>query len=240
MEGVDWSNGSPRSARFGDVYHSRSGALAQADHVFLGGCDLPGAWQGKTSWRIVETGFGLGLNFLATWLAWRGDPKRPDRLVFESIEAWPVAPADLLRAAASHPPLVPLAAELAAGLATAPAWQQGGDPGQVSLSFEAGRVRLKITIGDAGAAPAEPASAPAWPTQPADSVYLDGFSPALNPAIWSAPVLAAIAARTRPGGRLATWTVAAAVRRALVAGGFAVEKRPGLPPKRHCLAAWKT
>ena len=88
----------PRSPRFDDIYHSETGGLAQARHVFLGGCGLPGAWAGKPQWRILETGFGLGLNFLTAWQAWRDDPPRPRLLHFVSVEAWPVRPQDLLRA----------------------------------------------------------------------------------------------------------------------------------------------
>ena len=62
-EPVDWrADGVPRSARFDDIYHSESGALAQARHVFLAGCGLPEAWAGQPQWRILETGFGLGLS----------------------------------------------------------------------------------------------------------------------------------------------------------------------------------
>ena len=48
--------------------------------------------------------------------------------------------------------------------------------------------------------------------------------------------LAALGRRARPGAGLATWTVAAVVRRGLDEAGFEVARRPGLPPKRHCLA----
>ncbi|MBP9785507.1 MAG: FAD-dependent cmnm(5)s(2)U34 oxidoreductase, partial [Giesbergeria sp.] len=66
-------DGTPYSQRFGDRYQSEQ-ALAQAREVFLHGCGLPLAWAGAAQWRILETGFGFGLNFLATWAAWRADP----------------------------------------------------------------------------------------------------------------------------------------------------------------------
>lgn len=249
MEFVDWSSGTPRSLRHGDVYHSLSGAFAQARHVFLGGCALPQAWAARPDWRILETGFGLGLNFLATWLIWRADPCRPQRLVFESIEAWPVDVADIRRAAAAEPTLAPLAERLAAALAASSAWRVPGEgePGPARIAragFDDGRVELIVRVGDAadvlGETPALPA--PSDEAVPrgclaVDSIFLDGFSPARNPGIWSPPVLAAVAARLRPGGRLATWTVAGGVREALRGAGLVVDKRPGLPPKRDCLVA---
>ena len=51
-------NQNPFSAQYDDVYHSTEGGLAQAQHVFLGGNGLPGAWQGKGAFTIVETGSG--------------------------------------------------------------------------------------------------------------------------------------------------------------------------------------
>ncbi|MDO4725394.1 MAG: FAD-dependent cmnm(5)s(2)U34 oxidoreductase, partial [Comamonadaceae bacterium] len=113
---VQWlADGSPYSPRFGDRYHSHAGGgLAQAQGCFLQGCGLPEAWQGQRQWRILETGFGLGLNFLATWQAWRDDPQRCQQLHFISTEAWPVSAQDLLCAARNrYPQLLPLAEELA-------------------------------------------------------------------------------------------------------------------------------
>ena len=66
----------PRSSVYGDLYHSRIGALAQARHVFLQGNGLPGRWAGRARFTVLETGFGLGNNFLATWDAWQSDPAR--------------------------------------------------------------------------------------------------------------------------------------------------------------------
>src|SRR5690625_4298571 len=71
---------------YGDVYHSLSGALGQTDYVFLQGNGLPERWQGHSQFTICETGFGLGNNFLTTWLRWRQDPKRSQRLHFVSFE----------------------------------------------------------------------------------------------------------------------------------------------------------
>ncbi|HSX92881.1 MAG TPA: oxidoreductase, partial [Hydrogenophaga sp.] len=78
--------GVPFAPAFGDVYHTAAGALAQARHVFLGGNGLPVRWAGREHFTVLETGFGLGNNFLATWDAWRTDPRRCARLTFLSIE----------------------------------------------------------------------------------------------------------------------------------------------------------
>ncbi|RZL32833.1 MAG: bifunctional tRNA (5-methylaminomethyl-2-thiouridine)(34)-methyltransferase MnmD/FAD-dependent 5-carboxymethylaminomethyl-2-thiouridine(34) oxidoreductase MnmC, partial [Rubrivivax sp.] len=65
---VDFSDPlAPASPLFDDIYHSRAGALAQARHVFVAGNGLPERWRGRGRFVVLETGFGLGNNFLATW-----------------------------------------------------------------------------------------------------------------------------------------------------------------------------
>lgn len=221
-EAVEWdAGGTPRSPRFGDVYRTASGGLEQARHVFLQGCGLPEAWQGRRQWRILETGFGLGLNFLAAWRCWKDDPRRCGMLHFVSVEAFPVSPEDLLRSAAPYPELHPLAEELAAQ------WW-GLVPGLHRLVFEQGRVLLTLCVGDVKDMLKEQAFA-------ADSVFLDGFDPRLNPQMWELGTLKSVARLCRRGAGIATWTAAGDVRRDLLQCGFQVERAAGLPPKRHCL-----
>ncbi|WP_100412548.1 FAD-dependent 5-carboxymethylaminomethyl-2-thiouridine(34) oxidoreductase MnmC [Acidovorax sp. 69] len=231
-EPIDWlPDGTPYSPRFGDRYHSENGGLDQARRVFLHGCGLPGAWAGQPQWRILETGFGFGLNFLVTWAAWRADPQRPTLLHFVSTEAWPVGADDLLRATTAHPELAPLAGALHRQ------WW-GLLPGVHRLSFDEGRVLLTLCVGDTQ-------NLLRQQSLTVDAVYLDGFSPQRNPEIWDLHTLKAVARCCRRGTRLATWTIARAVRDALAQCGFEVSRVPGVPPKRDNLHAtynphWET
>ena len=149
--------------------------------------------------------------------------QRPRLLHFISTEAWPVSAADLLRAASAHPALAPLAQELHDQF-----W--GLLPGVHRLTFDGGRVLLTLCIGDAQTVLRQQE----WTV---DSVYLDGFSPQRNPDLWNLHTLKAVARCCRRGTRLATWTIARAVRDALTQCGFHVEKVPGVPPKRDNLQA---
>ena len=225
-ERIDWladgtASGSPFSPRFGDRYRGEFGGLEQAREVFLKGCGLPQAWAGQPQWCVLETGFGLGLNFLVTWAAWKTDPLRPRLLHFVSTEAFPASAADVFRSAQTHPELLPLAQALQRQL-----W--GLLPGFHRLVFEGGQVLLSLCIGDAKAMLRESSFE-------ADSVYLDGFSPLRNPDIWDVHTCKAVARCCRRGTRVATWTVARTVRDALAQCGFVLKKVPGTPPKRDNL-----
>ncbi|MDX9707822.1 MAG: tRNA (5-methylaminomethyl-2-thiouridine)(34)-methyltransferase MnmD, partial [Azospira sp.] len=215
------ANGTPYSETYGDVYHTAAGGLGQARHVFLAGNGLPQRWQGRDRFVVVETGFGLGLNFLATWQAWRDDGERCGRLHFVSVEKHPFRADDLARLHAAWPELAPLAAELRRD------WPPLV-PGLHRLFLDHGRVVLDLVFGDATDC------LPQLSAQ-ADAFYLDGFSPAKNPALWNAPLLATLSALAAPGATLATWSVASGVREALAANGWQLEKAPGFSGKREML-----
>src|SRR5512141_263626 len=195
------ADGTAFSEQFQDVYHSAHGGLAQSRHVFLAGNALPRRWQGRESFVILETGFGLGLNFLAAWHAWREDAARPRRLHFVSIESTPLPAAELADALAPFAELAPLARALCR------AWPPPL-AGFHRIHFDAGNVILTLVLGEARTA------LPQLVAQ-VDAFFLDGFSPAKNPGIWSPEVVRELARVAGPGATLATWTVAGGVRAAL-------------------------
>lgn len=213
----------PYAEAFGDVYHSADGGLAQARHVFLSGNGLPARWRGQSRFVILETGFGLGLNFLATWQAWREDEARPARLHYVAIEKHPFSGDDLAQLHGMWPELAELSMQLRAS------W-----PPLVSgfhrLLLDEGRVVLTLVFGDvADCLPQIEAAA--------DAFYLDGFAPSKNPDMWSPAVLSRLNRLAAPNATVATYTVSAVVRQALAQAGFVCEKRPGFGRKRDMLAA---
>jgi len=216
------ASGNPFSAQFSDIYHSADSAAGQARHVFLRGNDLPARWAGARVFAIVETGFGIGLNFLTTWQAWRDDPRRCARLHFVSIERWPFAQADLTTLHALYPEFAALSSQLLA------AWPPLV-PGMHRLHFDDEKVTLTLVFDEA-------IEAARGLSVAADAFYLDGFAPDRNPAMWSAPLLKTLARLAAPGATVATYSAAGAVRDALVAAGFVVEKRSGFGRKRDMLA----
>ncbi len=215
------SDGTPYSSVYGDVYHSAQSGSGQARHVFIGGSGLPQRWARARVFTILETGFGTGLNFLATWRQWRDDPARCGHLHYVSIEKHPFGRGALAELHARHAEYAPLAQQL----------QQAWPPlvaGMHRLQFEGGQLTLTLAFADVAAV------VPRLRLR-ADAIYLDGFAPRLNPDMWSPRLLRKIAQLSRPGATVATYSSAAPVRQALQAAGFTVEKRPGFGRKREML-----
>jgi tRNA U34 5-methylaminomethyl-2-thiouridine-forming methyltransferase MnmC len=210
---LDWREGViPVSIRFDDPYFSLAGGLQETRHVFLGGNDLPRRY--RPGFHVAELGFGTGLNMLAALIAWRGagvgGPLR-----YTSFEAFPMTADQAQRALAAFPEALAVAEPLFGQ------WNSG--------VIRSADLEAQVIFGDART------TLPGWDAR-ADAWFLDGFSPAKNPELWSDDLMAAVAAHTAPGGTFATYTAAGHVRRALAAAGFAVERRPGFGSKRHMSA----
>jgi tRNA U34 5-methylaminomethyl-2-thiouridine-forming methyltransferase MnmC len=210
--GLTWAEGDvPVSGRFDDPYFSLDGGLAETAHVFHAGNDL--ATRLTDGFHIAETGFGTGLNLLATVALWHS-LNRPGTIRFTSFEAYPLSPAEMTRAHAALPALTPPSTLFLA------LWAQG------ARTFTLHGVHVTVIEGDARI------TLPAWDGR-ADAWFLDGFSPAKNPELWSPALMADIARHTAPHGTFATYTAAGAVRLALAEAGFTVQRTPGFGRKRH-------
>jgi tRNA 5-methylaminomethyl-2-thiouridine biosynthesis bifunctional protein len=217
------ADGVPRSRRYGDVYFSREGGLAESRAVFLTGCGLPGRWAGRRRFTVAELGFGTGLNILALLELWRARRPPGGHLSIFSVEAEPLPVGEARQALAAWPELAAIAEVM---LARWPGRRRGFQ--RIALP------ELEATL-DLAVMDAEPALQ-AW-SGAADAWFLDGFAPSVNPAMWTDALMALVAARSAPGARAATYTVAGQARRALAAAGFTLERRPGFGGKRERLEA---
>ncbi|MGB0505048.1 MAG: tRNA (5-methylaminomethyl-2-thiouridine)(34)-methyltransferase MnmD [Pikeienuella sp.] len=209
---VEWQTGEvPVSTRFDDPYFSIENGLAETNHVFLAGNNLPERFL--DGFQIAELGFGTGLNLLAALKAWR-ESGAPGVLNFTSFEAYPMQAKEMIRAQTAFPELQTIATELAGH------WNAGKT--EISLPD----LRFSLVLGDARE------TLPKWYGK-ADAWFLDGFSPAKNPELWEASLMAEVGAHTAPNGTVATYTAAGFVRRGLKAAGFEVSRTPGYGRKRH-------
>lgn len=231
---LEWHDDTiPVSTRFDDPYFSRADGLGETRYVFIDGNDLPSRFatmknyqqDNKNEFIIAELGFGTGLNFLATLVAFKTLAPAEARLRFISFERYPLQTDEIKKALSRWPELDEWAAILLAH------WQEfkltKENPASVVLQFGS-NIELEIIIGDANATlPKQDFAANAW--------FLDGFSPAKNPQMWNEELLKQVHRLTALDGSFATYAAAGFVRRNLIAAGFAVERRPGFGLKREML-----
>ena len=204
-----------KSPGHGETFHSHHGALRESRHVFLEASGLARRLASGEATRVLEVGFGTGLNVLVAADAALG---QPGRLEVVSLESDPL-PAELLRSLGhgsllAHP-------ELAESLLQGLEEQRGRIELAPAVSFE-------LRTGDARKLPLPDGM---------DVVFHDAFSPGTSPELWTPAFLARLFASLRPGGVLTTYSAAGTVRRTLAGVGFGVERLPGPPGKHHMTRA---
>ncbi|ABI85617.1 tRNA U-34 5-methylaminomethyl-2-thiouridine biosynthesis protein MnmC [Burkholderia ambifaria AMMD] len=211
------------SPEYGELPRDASRARAHANRM-LAGTGLLARWQGRRTFTIVETGFGTGGRFLATWAAWRDDPARCERLHFVAIEAHPFTREDLRRAV-SHLVADTTISENADALIDA--WPMHV-PGLHRLEFDAGRVVLTLAFGDARDMLQRLVAR-------ADAFYLGNVASAAHGDVLSADVIRALARIAADGATYATHSHDDTVKHALEQTGFTsrdVEDCAGEPALR--------
>ncbi|RUR34374.1 bifunctional tRNA (5-methylaminomethyl-2-thiouridine)(34)-methyltransferase MnmD/FAD-dependent 5-carboxymethylaminomethyl-2-thiouridine(34) oxidoreductase MnmC [Vreelandella nanhaiensis] len=221
---LTWSDTSPHSDAFDDVYFSREGGRAETEHVFLNTNRLPerfAAWESTRAFVIGETGFGTGLNMLCAWACFEQHAPAGARLHLLSTEKYPLDQASLERALCAWPSLASYSQVLCA--------QWPAPVSGVHRLHLSDRVTLDLHYGDT-------TERLALLDGQVDAWFLDGFAPSKNPQMWQPELFEAMAARSRPGATFATFTCAGIVKRGLKAAGFAWKKVPGCGRKREILA----
>jgi tRNA 5-methylaminomethyl-2-thiouridine biosynthesis bifunctional protein len=213
--------------------HNRAQAAAdleaQARVVFLDGNGLPQRWARRRQFTVLETGFGIGLNFLTTWAAWCADPLRPARLCFVGVERHPLGRDDLVRAwrargldsalpagngspgaaMASGPLASGDAARRAALLAAWPVLT----PDLHRLAFDGGGVELWLALGDARD------WLPRLELQ-AHALFLDGCATGHGQTAWDRDLARGLARVAAPDATLAARGCEPGLRASLESAGF--------------------
>lgn len=224
LETKDGSN-TLHSERYAQTFHSDKGAVTESKHVFLESSAVAPKLRTGESQRVLEVGFGTGLNFFLT----------ADVALNHQAT---------LRYVALEQTLLSVGVVQQLGYEN---YLENKDvlesylqfrqtlPDEVSdekYTFEFKTVRLELLVGEA--------TAQTFEINGFDAVYQDAFSPDANPELWSEAFFSKLYDALKPNGKLTTYSVKGDVRRILQSVGFKVEKRPGPPGgKREMLVATK-
>lgn len=198
-------------------YHSVKGALTESVHIFI----RTGLNHHLSATpRVLEIGFGTGLNAFLTLLEVEKEPLR--KVNYTGIECFPPTMESLH--GLDYPALI-------SPERSADYWRMHEVPWNVSTDitpyFRLTKVKADFTE---------------WIPQPEsfDVIYFDAFAPEKQPNMWSPVLIERLFNSLSPGGILVTYCAKGVVRRMLQSAGFMVERLPGPPGgKREILRGTK-
>lgn len=212
-------DGSPTlyHSALGEHYHSTHGAEQESRHIFIDAGlkhRLQAEYRGEL--RVLEVGFGTGLNALLTAIEAQA---LHTRIHYTTLE------------------LYPLTSELYSRL-----HYRGGDataydllmrlhesPWGQDVAISDGFTLRKEQVDWLGYALASGV----------DLIYFDAFSPESQPDLWAEERFARLYEAANEGAVLTTYCAKGEVRRRLQRSGFVVERLAGPPGKREILRATK-
>ncbi|MGE5356186.1 MAG: tRNA (5-methylaminomethyl-2-thiouridine)(34)-methyltransferase MnmD [Deltaproteobacteria bacterium] len=206
------------SEQFNCTYHSVHGAMQESQHIFISaGLDFYLKKSGKNTIKVLEFGFGTGLNAL---LSMKYSVDKNIHIDYSTIEAFPVSEEifSQLNFIAEND-LNTFAEEFIEMHNTC-------EP-VISLnrcfSFSKYIARFEDFSTE----------------QQFDLIFYDAFGPDEQPHLWARPFLDKIPHLLNENGVLVTYCVKGSFKRALSEIGFAVNKIPGPIGKREILRAEK-
>lgn len=201
---------------WGETYHSIHGAIQEAKHVYINnGFDR----IEKPSLRILEMGFGTGLNAFLTLVEARNAGKTVE---YHSVETYPVTEEEMK--ALSFTALYSQAEDEANFQAMH--YGEWNVLNRISDEFSLYKMHSKFEDMQLEAGYF-------------DLVYFDVFGYQFQPDLWSVAIFQKVYDALSKGGVLVTYACRGPIKRAMKEVGFRTEKVPGPPGKREMLVAFK-
>ena len=204
-------------------YHSTFGAIQESNFIFIESgfhqLTQSNPYPCEAPLRILEIGFGTGLNALLTQIE---AEKLGQRVFYTAIEAFPLSPE--IWSALNYP-------HQFCSLDYSPVFHHlhtadWNKAEIISSHFTLHKIHCRFED--------------FLPESNFFSlIYFDAFGPDVQPELWTAEIFQRIFNSLIPGGVLVTYSVKGDVIRALKSVGFQTEKLPGPPGKRHILRATK-
>ena len=201
-----------------EQYHSIHGAIQEAKHVFIKmGLHHFIEIHKVSTLRILEIGFGTGLNALVTALE---ASLNNIQVEYEGVEAYPVQETELSKL--NYTTLLAPDQHSVFDDMHLVSWDNL-PPITSSVSLKK-RQQFFSELDDVSSF---------------DLVYFDAFGARVQPDLWTEAIFNLMFIALKPNGVLVTYAAKGSVRRAMQAVGFIVERLDGPPGKREMLRATK-
>lgn len=198
-----------------ESYHSLNGAVQESRHVFID-AGLKRCFGKRL--RILEVGFGTGLNALLTW----GEAKRSQLdVTYFTVESYPLP--SVTTSALGYDQLEPILLKSAFSQLHESVWDD-------TIVLEKGCFAI-CKIEDDFRNFTLPSGL--------DLIYFDAFAPDKQPEMWEEHLFQKLFEAMNEQGILVTYCAKGEVRRRMQRCGFIVERIQGPPGKREMIRAIK-
>ncbi|MBW4578328.1 MAG: hypothetical protein KME42_01995 [Tildeniella nuda ZEHNDER 1965/U140] len=194
------------SEAFGEAFHSRKGAKAEAMHKFAQATELTQKAQ-QPRLRLLDVCYGLGYNTAAALeTIWNVNPACEVELYGLELDL-------TIPHAAIAPPLIH---------SWSPVVQMVLRQMALAHACTTPCLNAKLLVGDAR----QTIQSLCQSDFQADAIFFDPFSPRRCPQLWTIEFFSLVARCLAPQGKLATYSRSAAVRSAMQAAGLAIGTIP--------------
>ena len=198
-----------------ESYHSKHGAIQEAQHVFIkNGLSL---CKGQ-SVSVLEIGFGIGLNAFITFLE---SKKNKQKIDYVGVEGFPISPEEVLQMNYVDQ-LKANQFESEFKIMHTSDWEEN-----VTISDTFRLTKRKQLFNDIN------------DKDQFDIIYFDAFGYRVQPELWSVEIFTKMFNALKEGGILVTYACRGPIKNAMKEAGFKIEKLAGPPGKREMLRGWK-
>ncbi len=198
-----------------ETYHSLHGAKGESEYVFIRH-GLAYVAEKKTDLiRVLEIGFGTGLN---AFLTWRFSKQNSVDVHYESLESIPVS-------SEIYEQLMYSSDEIEQDLFQELHTASWSDSHQISDHFTLKKLETTLELFE--------------PMEPFDLIYFDAFAPSKQPEVWSLENLKKCFDALCSDGILVTYCAQGQFKRNLKEAGFEVETLPGAMGKKEMVRGVK-
>ena len=204
-------------------YHSVHGAVNESIHVFIR-AGLDAVLEQKQEIKLLEVGFGTGLNALLTLQRIRQiETDNCVKVYYTSLEPDPVPMALIEQLNYAQYFENPALYQAFLHRLHQAAWEEFEE---IEKDFMLEKKQTTLENFDYG-------------NRTFNLIYFDPFPPSAHPHLWESPSLDTIARLLSPGGIFTTYCAKGQFKRNLKSMGLVVQSLPGPPGKREMIRAVK-